>query len=220
MKKKRSTKRTSKTQFSLPALISSILLSIGVGYNIPYYYAANFELPTLIQEQSQELAVCFSPNRMCQQTLLTALKMAHHSIRLQGYGFTDLQIAEVLIEAKKRGVDVQVILDKSNRTDKHSKAPLIAQHNIPVYIDSPPGIAHNKVILIDGATLITGSYNWTSAAHSRNAENLLIIKNQELAQRYLKNWNARRALSQPFKLRADAILVDKSIIIANPASSS
>jgi phosphatidylserine/phosphatidylglycerophosphate/cardiolipin synthase-like enzyme len=219
MRKNRSPKKAPKRQFSFQILISSILLSLGAGYNIPYYYAAHYELPTLIQENSQELAVCFSPNPLCQQTLLTTLKMSRYSIRLQGYGFTDPKIAEVLIEAKRRGVDVQLILDKSNKTDKHSQAKVVAQYNIPVYIDSPRGIAHNKVILIDDDTIITGSYNWTTSAHRRNAENLLILKNQELAQRYHQNWIYRKELSHPFMKSADAVLIDKSIVTANPVLS-
>lgn len=219
MRRRKSPKHSTKNQFSLVTLISAISLSLGMGYNAAYFYAAHYELPTLIQERSQELAVCFSPNPLCQQALLTTLKMARHSIRLQGYGFTDPKIAEALIEAKKRGVDVQLILDKSNKTDKHSKAPLVLLHNISVYIDSPSGIAHNKVIIIDADTLVTGSYNWTVSAHSRNAENLLIIKNQELAQRYLKNWEARKTVSKPLRRqRVNAILVDKHVVTANAPS--
>ncbi|WP_010303092.1 phospholipase D family protein [Candidatus Odyssella thessalonicensis] len=216
MRKKKSPKHSNKNRFSLATLISAISLSLGVGYNAAYFYAAHYELPTLIHEKSQELAVCFSPNPLCQQTLLTTLKMAKHSIHLQAYSFTDRDIADALIDAKKRGVEVQVILDKSNKTDKHSKANLLAQNGIKVYIDSPQGIAHSKVLILEKETVITGSYNFSAAAYSRNAENLLIIKNTELTQRYLKNWEARKALSTPFRRqKADAIFLDKGVIAAN-----
>jgi phosphatidylserine/phosphatidylglycerophosphate/cardiolipin synthase-like enzyme len=217
MKNKSSAKRASRTQFSLPALISYVLISMGLGYNLSYFYAAHFELPALIQEKPQDLMVCFTPNRLCQQSLLITLKMAKQSIYLQAYAFTDKDIADALIDAKKRGIDVQVILDKSNKTDKHSKASLLAKNGIKVYIDSPSGIAHNKVIILDQGTVVNGSYNFSSAAHSRNAENLLFIKNTELAQRYLKNWTYRRDLSQPYQASADAILINKRVITANSA---
>jgi phosphatidylserine/phosphatidylglycerophosphate/cardiolipin synthase-like enzyme len=154
--KKKTKHKASKQQFSLKTVVTAIGIAFGAGYNIPYYIMAHYELPTLIQEKSQDIMVCFSPNPLCQQTLLTTLKMARYSIRLQGYGFTDPKIAEALIEAKRRGVDVQLILDKSNKTDKHSQAKVVAQYNIPVYIDSPSGIAHNKAILIDEETVVTG----------------------------------------------------------------
>lgn len=93
---------------------------------------------------------------------------------------------------------VEIILDKSNKTDKHSQAPLLLINAIPVFIDSPSGIAHNKVILIDQETVITGSYNWSEAAFKRNTENLVMIKNSELAKQYIQNWGKRKQASLPF----------------------
>ncbi|WP_051908731.1 phospholipase D-like domain-containing protein [Candidatus Odyssella acanthamoebae] len=145
MKKKKSRNRTINKRFSLPSVIFYVLISAEVGYNVPYFYAAHFELPTLIQEKPQDLMGCFTPNRLCQQSLLIALKIAKQSIYLQAYSFTDKDITAALIDAKKRGVDVQVILDKSNKTDKHSKASLLAKNGINIHIDSPPGIALTKL---------------------------------------------------------------------------
>ncbi|WP_010303987.1 hypothetical protein [Candidatus Odyssella thessalonicensis] len=102
MRRKRSQKHWTKNQFSLTTLTSAIFLALGLGYNAAYFYATHYELPTLIHEKSQELAVCFSPNPFCQQTLLTTLKMAKHSIHLQAYSFTDRDIADALIDAKKK----------------------------------------------------------------------------------------------------------------------
>jgi len=154
--KKNTKYKASKQKFSLKTVVAAIGIALGAGYNIPYYVTAHYELPTLIEEQSQDIMVCFSPNPLCRQTLITVLRMAKKSIHLQAYGFTDPLIAESLIQAKKRGVSVNVILDKSNRKDKRSQAQTIAEAGISVYIDSPKGIAHNKVILIDGETVITG----------------------------------------------------------------
>ena len=68
---------------------------------------------------------------------------------------------------------------------------------IPVFIDSShrPGIAHNKVMVIDQAVVITGSFNFTKAAETRNAENLLIIRDPALAAAYGRNFNAHMAHS-------------------------
>jgi phosphatidylserine/phosphatidylglycerophosphate/cardiolipin synthase-like enzyme len=219
VKRKKTKHKESRQQFSLKTVIALMGIAFGVGYNIPYYIAATYELPTLIQEQSQDIMVCFSPNPLCRQTLITLLNMAKKSIHLQAYSFTDGAIAASLINAKERGVSVNIILDKSNKTDKRSQARGVAQAGIPVYIDSPKGIAHNKVILIDEKTVVTGSYNYSASAYSRNAENILIIKNQELAQRYLQNWSYRKERSIPFLKAADAILIDKSVITANPTFS-
>ena len=97
------------------------------------------------------------------------------------------------MEAHKRGVRTEIILDKSQRTEKYSEADFTAHMGIPTYIDSAHGIAHNKVMIIDQGTVITGSFNFTKAAEERNAENVLIIKSRELAKEYSENWERHRA---------------------------
>lgn len=79
-------------------------------------------------------------------------------------------------------------MDKSQRTQKYSSATFLFNVGIPVKIDAQHAIAHNKVIVIDGETVITGSFNFTKAAQENNAENLLIIHDKKLAERYARNW--------------------------------
>ena len=83
---------------------------------------------------------------------------------------------------------MEVILDKSQRTQKYSSATFLYNTGIPVKIDAQYAIAHNKVMIIDGETVITGSFNFTKAAKENNAENLLVIRDKKLAERYIKNW--------------------------------
>jgi len=103
-----------------------------------------------------------------------------------------------LLDAKRRGVDVAIILDKSNRTAKYSAADFTAHGGIPTYIDAAHPIAHSKIMIIDDATVITGSFNFTKADEESNAENLLVLHSRELAARYLENWTAHQAHSQPY----------------------
>jgi len=83
---------------------------------------------------------------------------------------------------------VDVILDKSQSTQSYSSATFLDNAGIPTKIDAQHTIAHNKVMIIDGETVITGSFNFTKAAEEKNAENLLIIGDKELASLYVKNW--------------------------------
>jgi phosphatidylserine/phosphatidylglycerophosphate/cardiolipin synthase-like enzyme len=76
---------------------------------------------------------------------------------------------------------VQVILDSSQRSEKYSSADFVRNAGIPCLIDNAHAIAHNKVMVIDGQTVITGSFNFTKAAEVNNAENLLIIHDATLA---------------------------------------
>jgi len=93
---------------------------------------------------------------------------------------------------------VEVILDKSNRSAKYSAGDFTAHMGIITYIDDKHAIAHNKIMIIDKETVITGSFNFTKAAEEKNAENLLILKNKELANQYLMNWTKHKEHSESY----------------------
>jgi phosphatidylserine/phosphatidylglycerophosphate/cardiolipin synthase-like enzyme len=65
-------------------------------------------------------------------------------------------------------------------------------------IDANHAIAHNKIIIIDGETILTGSFNFTNAAREKNAENVLMIRDPTLAAQYTQNWDAHRQPSQAY----------------------
>lgn len=105
------------------------------------------------------------------------------------------------MEAHRRGVKVQVILDKSQRTEKYSEADFLQHAGIPTIIDAKHAIAHNKIMIIDGKTVLTGSFNFTKAAEENNAENLLVIDDSALAEKYLSNWTAHLRHSEVYVRR-------------------
>ena len=117
---------------------------------------------------------------------------------MQAYSFTSAPIAKALLEAHKRGVRVEVFLDQSNRTDKYSAADFLANRGVPTKIDANHAISHNKVMVIDDETLISGSFNFTKAAQEKNAENVLIIRDKALAAQDTRNWQAHAQHSQPY----------------------
>jgi phosphatidylserine/phosphatidylglycerophosphate/cardiolipin synthase-like enzyme len=118
---------------------------------------------------------------------------------VQAYSFTSAPIAKALVDAKKRGVKVQVILDKSQESEKYASADFVKNAGILTAIDDRHAIAHNKVMVIDGRTVITGSFNFTKAAEESNAENLLIIRDEAIAARYIVNWQAHRQHARAYK---------------------
>jgi phosphatidylserine/phosphatidylglycerophosphate/cardiolipin synthase-like enzyme len=141
----------------------------------------------------------FSPNGGCTEAIVAVLNSAKTSILVQAYSFTSAPIAKALEDAHKRHVNVQVILDKSQRSERYSSATFIANEGIPTYIDAAHKIAHNKVIVVDGKTVITGSFNFTKSAEEGNAENLLIISNSpDLAQIYTTNWKEHLGHSEQY----------------------
>jgi len=195
-------KRLTKFKTSSSSLLI-VLLSFGfaAGYftkEMTFSPPKNFEITAQRTSalSKESVAVCFTPNKQCQAIILDEIGAAKKSIFVQAYSFTDKDIATALANAASHGVDVRVLLDKSNRGDDRSAKNIILNQNIPLQFDAPNGIAHNKIMIIDENKVITGSYNFSVSAYKRNTENLLVISNSTLAQTYLQNWQARWRLSK------------------------
>jgi len=144
--------------------------------------------------------VYFSPRGGCTDAIVLEISRAKQEILVQAYSFTSKEIARALVAAHKRGVKT-VILDKSNESQHYSAADFTYNMGIPTFIDAAHGIAHNKVMIIDRETVITGSFNFTKAAEEKNAENLLILRSKELAERYIANWEKHKQHSQEYRGR-------------------
>ncbi len=139
----------------------------------------------------------FSPRGGATEAIVQEINGAKSEILVQAYSFTSKPIAKALVDAHKRGIKIEVILDRSQQSQKYSSADFVAHAGIPTYIDSAHAIAHNKIMVIDRNTLITGSFNFTKAAEENNAENLLIMKgNRPLVDRYIQNFNEHKGHSE------------------------
>jgi phosphatidylserine/phosphatidylglycerophosphate/cardiolipin synthase-like enzyme len=121
------------------------------------------------------IQVFFSPNGGCTSAITNELAKAKQTVFVQAYSFTSAPIAKAVVDAHRRGVNVKVILDKSQRTEKYSSADFLRNAGVPTQIDTKHAIAHNKIMIIDGQTILTGSFNFTKSAEEKNAENLLVI---------------------------------------------
>ena len=148
-----------------------------------------------------DIRVLFSPRGGCTEAVIVDIGKAKAFLDVQAYSFTSAPIADAVAKAQGRGVRVRVVLDKSQRGERYSSATFLKNHGVPVFIDDDHAISHNKVILIDGgATIITGSFNFTKSAEERNAENLLIITNHaELASSYRANFEEHLAHAEPYE---------------------
>lgn len=155
--------------------------------------------------QSQEklvscpsLTVYFSPKGGAEEAIVKELDNAKTSIQVQAYSFTSAPIAKALVAAHEKGVKVEIILDKSNLAAQYTSGPFVAKAGIPTKMDAAHPIAHNKIMIIDGETVITGSFNFTKQAEEKNAENLLVIRDKNLAARYIENWKVHMEHSESY----------------------
>jgi phosphatidylserine/phosphatidylglycerophosphate/cardiolipin synthase-like enzyme len=142
--------------------------------------------------------VYFSPHGGCTEAVIEALDKARSTVLVQAFSFTSAPIAKALVEAHRRGVKTEIVLDRSQRTDNYSSGTFFHDNAVPCYIDAKHAVAHNKVMVIDGETVITGSFNFTKAAEDNNAENLLVIRDSDMASKYARNWDVHRQHSKPY----------------------
>ena len=145
------------------------------------------------------IEVYFSPHGGCTDAVVGEIEAAKAGILVQAYSFTSAPIAKALVDAHKRRVPIEVILDESQATERYSSADFLAHAGIPVRIDARHAIAHNKVMVIDGEVVITGSFNFTKQAEQSNAENLLVIRDKTIAGKYTRNWEAHAEHSEPYE---------------------
>jgi phosphatidylserine/phosphatidylglycerophosphate/cardiolipin synthase-like enzyme len=144
--------------------------------------------------------VFFSPNGGATEAIVREIDAAKSEVLVQAYSFTSVPIAQALLNAKKRGIRIEAVLDKSQRSERYTAATFLMNAGINVVIDDRHAIAHNKIIIIDRASLITGSFNFSKNADQNNAENLLILKgNKPLIDKYLANYRMHRDHSVPYE---------------------
>ena len=180
--------------------------------------ACRQEAKTESPGRTAAVEVYFSPKGGCTEAVVEELRQAQGTVLMQAYSFTSTPIAKALVDAFHRGVKVQAILDKSERTEKYSSATFLVNAGIPTFIDAAHAIAHNKVMVIDGRTVITGSFNFTMAAEEHNAENLLVIRDAQLAQQYAANWEAHLQHSERYDGRHSSVPAETSHVTQEDAA--
>jgi len=147
---------------------------------------------TRLQAQPQAPCACevaFSPHGASLQLILGGIEKAQKSILVAAYAFTSKPIAQALLDAHKRGVSVRVLADSKANQRSYSAVTFLANQGVPVRTNGHYAIFHHKFMVIDGEEVETGSFNYSAAAASRNAENVLLLHNvPDLARQYSTEW--------------------------------
>ena len=145
------------------------------------------------------ISVFFSPNGGAGAAVVAAINSAKSTLDVQAYLLSTKDIISPIAKAHTRGVKVRVVMDADNAADQYSGATYLANAGVPVSLDSEHKEAHDKVMLIDGKTIVTGSFNFTRAADEQNAENLLVIEAKpKLFAAYKKNFETHLKHSKPY----------------------
>lgn len=141
---------------------------------------------------SKTLDTCFSPLGHCDQVMVSWIDAAETSLDGAIYGLTDDDIAQAFLRAKNRGVRVRLVHDKTQAAGKNDDTSLLQAAGIEVHVQrgSEGGILHHKFLIIDSSYVITGSFNWTNNATSKNDENFVILDDQtpKFMQEFERLW--------------------------------
>jgi len=179
---------------TIKRLYASILLVLS-----PIFFPKNSDGGMVVQ-------ACFSPERKCSSYILSEIEKAQKEILAALYAFTHQDVADALIKARRRGVQVNVLLDSEfDRGNESSKGKYLERAGIEVRrisgekrvpVEKDSGLMHQKFAVIDGRVLLSGSYNWTLSADRSNHENLLLFHDaeplaREYRQEFFRLWEKR-----------------------------
>lgn len=145
------------------------------------------------------LSIYFSPNGGAAQAVVGEIEKATSTLDVAAYTITHPDISRALIHAHERGVKVRVILDPTLATANYSAATPLVNAGIPVSIERGSGLLHHKLAIIDGATVITGSMNWSRAGDESNSEDLVIIRDKQIASDYLDHYQKLLDRANPYE---------------------
>ena len=147
----------------------------------------SFTETTTVFEKGGEVkvfGVCFSRSMDCSSLIGYWISRANESVHVMIYGFTLDHLSKALIDAVKRGVEVEVVIERESAYWRGSEYENLLKAGVDVKLDGNPYTMHHKVAIIDGKIVITGSYNWTWSAERKNDENVLILMSKSLAEKY------------------------------------
>jgi phosphatidylserine/phosphatidylglycerophosphate/cardiolipin synthase-like enzyme len=173
------------------------------------FFALALPMGCAVQSQSgsntSNIEVAFSPEGGSEALILKVIGAARRSVRIAAYSFTSPAVVRSLMDAKRRGVDVKVLVDdRGNRSQSSIAAmSLLAGAEIPLRVISAYAIHHDKYIVVDERHVQTGSFNYSRAAANTNSENVIAIwDNLAIAAKYLDHWENRweqgRAFDQKY----------------------
>jgi len=151
----------------------------GEGYKVKY---------PEITYNSKKIENYFCPEDNCKNQVISELEDAKYNIYFMTFSFTDDDIGDLLIEKHNQGIEVKGIFEKFQNS-KYSEYNKLKQNNLNVIFDNNKYNMHHKVFIIDNSTVITGSYNPTKSGNERNDENIVIIHDKNIANRYLEEFD-------------------------------
>ncbi len=143
---------------------------------------------TVTQTGGQIGAVCFSRTMDCASIIISLIDSAQQSVLVAVFSFTSNPLADALIRAHQRGVEVRVVIEMEQANVRGSEYERLRSAGVAVRLDGNSDLMHHKFMVVDGRVVVTGSYNWSAAAEDRNDENIVVIYGEEIAALYSREF--------------------------------
>ena len=173
--------------------------SVAAGYQERFnqYWKERFSTdgrPTVLPQNAfigkMPVFYAFSPTDKICRVLLEELDQARSTVDVMAFSFTGAELAAKLRDLCKRGVRVRCLFDRGQAKNKASRDEYLRKIGAQVYISpNRRGKMHHKVFIIDGKTVVTGSYNFSKSAETKNDENILVLRSEKIAALYTAEMN-------------------------------
>lgn len=134
----------------------------------------------------------FAPEDQVAERIAAVARRAQESVRFMAFSFTDEDLAGILVERAGAGVALSGVVEKRGSESQYAQYAALRQAGIDVLLDGNPYVMHHKVLIVDDAIVVTGSFNFTQSADEDNDENVLIIHSRDIARQYLEEFQRVR----------------------------
>ncbi len=139
----------------------------------------------------------FSPDDGVAQHVVDLVNSADQNIYFLAYSFTSDEIAQAMLQRMKAGVEVRGVMDESQyKSNAGTEYDVLRKAGADIRLDTIPGLLHHKVIIVDGKAMTFGSYNFSRNAEKINDENLVIVFNPTIAQKFVAEFERIFAVSK------------------------
>ena len=153
-----------------------------------------------VEIEGTSLEIYFSPDDGAASSLLSLLDNAQKSIYFLAYSFTSNDLGDVIRTKAEGGLDVAGVMDEEQvNSNIGTEYDAFRQAGLDVRLDGNKDLMHHKVIIIDGKIVVTGSYNFTASAETKNDENLIVIHNAQIAEKFMEEFERVQSQAQPLK---------------------
>ena len=133
--------------------------------------------------------IYFSPGTDCLNAIIDAMRNTKRTARICVFTISDNRIVDAIRDMQLNGVAIEVISDNDKQFDRGNDIRYIAELGIDVKLDTTSAHMHHKFAIFDDELTLTGSYNWTRSAETRNFENLLVTDDKKVAKTYAKEFD-------------------------------